>query len=71
MVKTITVAELIEFLKGEQQDLIVAYQCCSEQVLLEVGDTEEFEACEPRPNGWVQCKRPDMSTRKYLLFPGN
>lgn len=66
-----TVAELIEFLKLQPQDLQVIYRCCSESAVLEAGEIYEGEACEPRPDGWVQNKRPDMPTQKYLIFPGN
>ena len=64
-----TVAELIEFLQKQPQDLLVAYQRYSEQCLLE--EIEVRELCEPRPDGWVQDKRQDMPTRMYLVFPGN
>ena len=66
-----TVAELIEFLQTQPQDLQVAYQCFSEQVLLEAKEIEIAEKCQPRPDGWIQDKRPDMPTQKYLLLPGN
>lgn len=66
-----TVSELIEFLKTQDQELQVIYQCCSEQVILEAKEICELEGCEPRPDGWVQNKRPDMPFKKYLSFPGN
>jgi len=66
-----TVAEYIEFLKTQPQDIKVAYQCCSEQVLLETKDIEVVDLCHPRPDGWIQNKRPDMETEPYLLLPGN
>ena len=66
-----TVAELIEFLKTQRQDLQVAHQMCSEACLLEPGAIYESEACVARPDGWVQNKRPDMPTQTYLMFPGN
>lgn len=65
------VAELIDLLKTQPQDLQVIYLCYSEAVLLEAEDIYVGEACEPRLDGWVQNKRPDMPTRKYLVFPGN
>jgi len=65
------VAELIEFLKKQPQDLQVIYLCYSEAALLEADDIYVGEACEPRPDGWVQNKRPDMPTQKYLVLPGN
>jgi len=66
-----TVAELIEFLKLQPQDLQVIYRCYSEKSLLEASEICVGEACEPRPDGWVQNKRPDMPTQEYLIFPGN
>jgi hypothetical protein len=67
-----TVSELIEFLKTQPQDLPVAYQCCSEQVLLETTDQITIESCcEPRADGWVHDARPDKKAVQYLMFPGN
>lgn len=66
-----TVAELVAFLQMQPQELQVAYRCCSEQVLLEAQDIKIAEECEPRPDGWIQNKRPDMPTQKYLMLPGN
>lgn len=65
------VAELIEFLKTQPQDLQVIYQCCSEHNSLEVKDIFIGEACEARPDGWVANKRPDKPVIQYLVFPGN
>jgi len=66
-----TVADLIAFLKTQPQDLHVAYRMCSEQCLLEVNDIRIAEECQPRPDGWIQDKRSDMPTQKYLMLPGN
>lgn len=66
-----TVAEFIEFLKEQPQDLLVAYEMFSEQCLLEAEQIHIHEFCEPRPDGWIQKKRPDMPTKQYLLLPGN
>ena len=66
-----TVAELITFLQAQPQGLLVAYRCYSEQVLLETAGIVVEELCEPRPDGWIQDKRPDMPTQTYLVFPGN
>jgi len=66
-----TVADLIAFLQRQPQDLPVAYSSCSEQVLLQVHEIEIVDLCKPRPDGWIQNKRPDMPTQQYLLFPGN
>jgi hypothetical protein len=71
MTMTMTVAQLIAFLQTQPQDLPVAYCCYSEQVLLEADDIRLVEACKPRPDGWIQDKRPDKETQMYLLFPGN
>lgn len=66
-----TVKELIEFLQTQPQDVQVAYCIYSGQCLLETKDIQIVEACAPRPDGWVQRKRPDMPTQIYLLLPGN
>ena len=65
------VAELISFLQTQPQELQVAYRRCSEQVLLEAKEIQIAELCEPRPDGWIQDKRPDKPTQRYLLMPGN
>jgi hypothetical protein len=67
----VTVSELIEFLKGQPQDLQVAFELYSEQCLLRTKDIEIQELSEPRNDGWVPNKRPDKPTQKYLVFPGN
>jgi hypothetical protein len=66
-----TVAEFIAFLQTQPQDLPVAYGLMSEQLLLDVADISIVEKCLPRPDGWIQDKRPDMPTQKYLMLPGN
>lgn len=66
-----TVAEFIAFLQTQPPHLPVAYQCCSEQCLLDPADIGIFEGCEPRADGWIQDKRPDKPTQEYLLLPGN
>ena len=66
-----TVAELIEFLKTQPQELLVSYKKYSEQVLLESKEITIDELCVARADGWIQYKRPDMPSQKYLLFPGN
>ena len=65
------VSELIDFLQKQPQDIDVAYCCFSEQRLMDEDDIRVREFCDPRPDGWIQNKRPDMPTRQYLLFPGN
>ncbi len=66
-----TVKELIEFLKTQPQDILVTFEQYSEQRLLEKEEIVITEKCFPRPDGWIQSKRPDMPTQKYLAFPGN
>ena len=66
-----TVAEFIEFLQKQPQDLQVAYKTCSEQCLLEIDDIEIVECCELRADGCVQSRRPDMPNQTYLMLPGN
>ena len=65
------VAELIEILKKHPQDLQVTYRVFSEQQLLCPDDISQVVACAPRPDGWVQDRRPDKQTQTYLMFPGN
>ena len=65
-----TVAELIAFLQTQPQDIQVAYCLHSEQCLMQLEDIGVLDACAPRPDGWIQDKRPDMPTQRYLLFPG-
>lgn len=66
-----TVAELIAYLQTQPQDMQVAYDCCSEHCLLEAEYIRPYEACEPRPDGWIHRKRPDKPVRTYLMLPGN
>lgn len=66
-----TVAEFVEFLKTQPQELPVAFKCFSEQCLLEIDDIKVVSLCLPRPDGWVQNARPDRETQRYLLLPGN
>lgn len=71
MDKGVTVGDLIKFLQNQQQDLLVAYNRYSEQVLLELSEIEVVEKCKPRPDGWIQDARKDKETQTYLIFPGN
>jgi hypothetical protein len=66
-----TVADLIEILRGYPQTLPVAYYLYSEQCLLEAKDISIQEYSVVREDGWIQNKRPDMATQLYLMFPGN
>ncbi len=65
------VSDLIKFLETIPQDLLVASRIHSEQSLLEEDEITIVECCEPRPDGWIQDKRKDKPSRKYLMFPGN
>lgn len=65
-----TVAELIEFLQKQPQELQVAYRACSEPYLLGADEIKIEERCLPRPNGLIYDKRPDKPTQLYLVFPG-
>lgn len=66
-----TVKDLIELLQKQPQDLQVAYLLHSEQCLMDADDIGIVELCQPRPDGWIQDKRPDMPTQLYVMFPGN
>lgn len=66
-----TVSDLIELLRAQPPGLLVAYRCCSEKVLLRADEIKIVEGCEPRPDGWIQDRRPDMPSRPYLVLPGN
>ena len=66
-----TVAELIEFLKTQPQDIQVAYRLFSEQCLMEKAEIRAEYLCRSRTDGWVHNARPDKPTQEYLVFPGN
>lgn len=66
-----TVKDFIEYLQEQPQDIKVAYYCCSEQCLLDTDDIDVMDLCEERIDGWIQNKRPDKKTEKYLVLPGN
>ena len=65
------VAELIAFLQTQPQDLPVAFKCYSEAAILEASEIGIVEACDARPDGWVENRRPDKPAIKYLMLPGN
>lgn len=69
--KPLTVADLIAHLQSFPPDLLVTYQCCSEQVLLEADLVTVERFGLPRPDGWVHDARPDKPTQEYVSFPGN
>ncbi len=63
-----TVAELIVILQSKPQDLQVVYSQYSEYCLLEPDDVVIAAHCQPRPDGWVACRRPDKPTQNYLVL---
>ena len=65
------VKELVEFLKTQDQEMLVAYELYSEQCLLSKDCMNVRELCEARPDGWVHSKRGDMPSVEYLVFDGN
>lgn len=65
----ITVKDLIKYLQTQPSDLPVCYDIHSEHCLLEYNDIMILELCEARPDGWVHDKRPDKSSRPYLVLP--
>jgi hypothetical protein len=67
----VTVAELIQHLQQFPQDLLVTYECCSEDCLLEAEQVAIGTRQPPRPDGWVHHQRPDKPAQDYLMFPGN
>lgn len=63
-----TVKDLIELLQGFPQDLPVVYSKYSEFCMLEPGDVVVDNLCPARPDGWVECRRPDKPTSEYLVL---
>lgn len=66
-----TVKELIDLLATYPADLPVAYRLHSEQCMMNKDDIAVVDLSHPRPDGWIQNKRPDLPAQQYLLFPGN
>jgi len=71
-----TVAEFIEYLKKQPQDLMVAYCLYSEYCLMDTDKIEIKELAVPREDGWVHSLwsiREDINqeTTQYLVLPGN
>jgi hypothetical protein len=66
-----TVADLIEYLKKQPQDIKVAHEMFSEQFLIDENKISVKMLCKPRPDGWIQDLRPDMESEMYLVLPGN
>jgi hypothetical protein len=65
-----TVAELIEYLKTQPQNMQVALECYSEFCLLDEEGIQQYTACEPRPDGWIHIQRQDKPARTYVLLHG-
>jgi len=63
-----TVSELIEMLKTLPQELVVIQPKYSEYCVLDDENVVIEELCEARPDGWIQSKRPDRDTQKYLII---
>ncbi len=66
-----TVGDLVKYLQTLPDDMPVAYRLYSEQCLLEADRITVVDLCESRADGWIHDRRPDKTTKKYLLFPGN
>jgi hypothetical protein len=66
-----TVAQLIELLRTQPQDLLVVCQMYSEYCLIDAEQIQVKELCKTRQDGWVANKRLDKPTQLYLAFPGN
>ena len=62
---------MIEFLKQQPQEALVAYRQFSENYLLSLSDIKMKSCQEPRSDGWVHDARPDRETILYVVFPGN
>jgi len=65
------VSELIEFLKTQPQDALVAYKKYSEYVLMEDNEIYVCVLSEPHQDGWVHDYRDDKPKSTYVIFPGN
>lgn len=67
----LTVQALIAHLLTLDGNLPVVYRCCSEYDEMTVGHIQIEDLCYPRPDGWVQDKRPDWPSQTYCVFPGH
>ena len=65
------VSELKKILDKYPDDMMIVYNLFSEQCLLTEENIGIKELSLPRPDGWVENKRPDKESRTYLVFPGN
>lgn len=66
-----TTADLIKFLQTQPQDAVIAYALYSECTTMSIESISVEELCLPRPDGWIQNKRPDQPSQLYIVFPGN
>lgn len=64
----VTVAQLIAHLKKFPKGTLVAVPQWSEHRLLTLDDVATVELCEPRSDGWLQNKRPDIPFLTYLVI---
>lgn len=65
------VAELIEFLKTQPQDIPVAFEQYSDYTAMDFEFIYVRELQLARNDGYVGAARPDKSTQQWLVFPGN
>lgn len=74
-IKPMTVADLIEYLKKQDQSLPVAYALHSEYCLLESSDMKVKKLHKYRPDGWVHCFYKESEIKEkgmnYFVLPGN
>lgn len=63
-----TLRELLVILEDFDPELPVCFPCHSEWVEMEPSDVMTKELCKPRGDGWIQAKRPDQESIKYLVL---
>lgn len=66
-----TVRELIEFLKTQPQDALVAFCQYSDYTAMEAEHIDLMNLQSARVDGYVGEARPDKPTQQWLVFPGN
>lgn len=66
-----TVGDLKRFLESFPDEMVVATQMYSEQMILQLSDIEEQRLGVFRLDGWIPDYRDDKSHMTYLVFPGN
>lgn len=64
-----TVKDLITELMEYDLDTPVCYKQWSEHCLLDEGQLELRNFCEPRDDGWIHDFRPDKATQPYVVLP--